>query len=147
MCDVCPLLLLKHLINSVLSRSQLISQLSLFVRKIHCFTHWIALRASKSTHQQFSPDCGTVNMSLKNICFHNKFGFCKFGGRCFRLHENKLCENDNCNIQECPLRHPKFCRYFGKFKYCKFGTYCRFRHYGIRAQEREPRRYDEEIDN
>ena len=64
-----------------------------------------------------------------------------------RLHKNKLCENNNCNIQDCPLRHPKFCRYLGKFKHCKFGTFCWFRHYGIEATEREPRKYDEEIDN
>ena len=92
-------------------------------------------------------NCGTVNMSLKKLCFHNKFRFCKFGKRCFRLHENKLCENDNCNIQRCPLRHPKFCRYFGKYNNCKFGTYCKFRHDRIEAEEGEPRKYDEEIAN
>ena len=89
---------------------------------------------------------GTVNMSLENICFHNKFGFCKFGQRCFRFHENKLCENGNCNIQNCNLRHPKFCRYFGKYNNCKFGTYCRFKHVRIEAEVMENKKYDEEID-
>merc|ERR1712179_287324 len=97
---------------------------------------------------QFSANCGTVNMSLKSICFRNKFGFFKFGERCFRLHENKLCENDNCNIQSCPLRHPKFCRYFGKYNNCnKYGAYCSCRHDRIGTEDREPRKYDEEIDN
>ena len=67
-------------------------------------------------------------MSQENLCLHNKFGFCKFGEKCFRVHENKVCENDKCSIQNCSLRHPRFCRYFGKFNNCKFGTYCKFRH-------------------
>ena len=45
------------------------------------------------------------------------------------------------------MRHPKFCRYFGKYNNCKFGTYCKFRHDRIVAEEGEPRKYDEDIDN
>ena len=37
-------------------------------------------------------------MSQENLCFYNKFGFCKFGEKCFRLHGNKICENGNCKV-------------------------------------------------
>ena len=63
-----------------------------------------------------------------SICKFNKFGFCKFGNKCFRKHENKECEIINCDIESCSLRHPKKCRFYFEFKYCKFGTFCRYKH-------------------
>ena len=85
-------------------------------------------------------------MSLENVCIHNKFGFCKFGEMCFRLHKNEICENDKCGILRCPLRHPKTCRYFGKFRNCKFGTYCKFKHENEEKEEIVTSNYyDEEI--
>ena len=67
-------------------------------------------------------------MSEGAVCHFNKFGFCKFGNQCFRQHENKLCENVNCKVLECRLRHPKKCRFFTEYYYCKFGSYCKFSH-------------------
>ena len=67
------------------------------------------------------------NMS-KSVCRFNKFGYCKFGNRCFRKHENEIYENAKCNSKECSLRHPKNCKYFLDFQYCKFGAYCKFSH-------------------
>ena len=64
----------------------------------------------------------------KSVCRFNKFGYCKFGNRCFRKHENEICENAKCNSKECSLRHPKNCKYFLDFQYCKFGAYCKFSH-------------------
>ena len=58
----------------------------------------------------------------------NKFGYCKFGERCFRKHENKICEENGCSISDCKLRHPRKCRYFVQFQYCKFGSFCKFSH-------------------
>ena len=62
------------------------------------------------------------------ICQFNKFGFYKFGNKCIRKHENKLCEHKYCEVKSCPLRHPRKCRFFLEFNYCKFGTFCRYRH-------------------
>ena len=62
------------------------------------------------------------------VCRHNKFGYCKYGNRCFRKHENEICENVQCNGKECSLRHPRNCKYFFEFQYCKFGDYCKFSH-------------------
>lgn len=70
-------------------------------------------------------------MTGENVCKFNKFGFCKFGKYCFRPHENKCCENGACQVEGCPLRHPRKCRFFMEFEYCKFGTYCRFSHDNI----------------
>ena len=67
-------------------------------------------------------------MRSEIICRFNKFGYCKFGERCFRKHESRTCENDGCSISDCDLRHPRKCRYFLEFHYCKFGTFCKFSH-------------------
>ena len=67
-------------------------------------------------------------MNSETVCWYNKFGYCKFGDKCFRKHENRICENVQCPIWDCPLRHPKNCRYFQEFHYCKFGTFCKFNH-------------------
>ena len=67
-------------------------------------------------------------MISETVCWHNKFGYCKFGVKCFRKHDNRICENVGCLILDCPLRHPKNCRYFLEFHYCKFGTFCKFNH-------------------
>ena len=62
------------------------------------------------------------------ICKFNKFGYCKFGNKCYKKHENKECEKKNCDVKSCPLRHPRKCRFFEEYSYCKFGTFCRFNH-------------------
>ena len=46
------------------------------------------------------------NMS---VCSFNRFGYCKYGNYCFRKHKNATCENAQCNISDCSLRHPKKC--------------------------------------
>ena len=74
-------------------------------------------------------------MSQENICKLNKFGYCKYENRCFRKHQNAICENVQCSITECSLRHPRKCRYFLEFLYCKFGNYCRFSHKTLKNKE------------
>ena len=71
----------------------------------------------------------------------NKFGFCKFAINCFRKHENQKCDNELCEIRKCPLRHPKNCRYFAEFNKCKFGSFCKFNHDGIKNLK-----FDQEIE-
>ena len=33
-----------------------------------------------------------------------------------------------CFGSDCQQRHPRKCRYFSKYNYCKFGEYCKFKH-------------------
>ena len=76
-------------------------------------------------------DLGTAasieNMS-QNVCWFNRFGYCRFGNHCFRKHINIICENVNCEIAKCSSRHPRKCKYFLEYQKCKFGEYCRFSH-------------------
>ena len=65
---------------------------------------------------------------VKNICQRNKFGYCKFGGKCHFRHEDEICVKNNCDILQCELRHPKKCTYFNDFGVCKFLEYCRYKH-------------------
>ena len=67
-------------------------------------------------------------MTQKNICQFNKFGFCKFGNTCFRNHENIKCENGECSVIDCDLRHPRKCKFFMEYRNCKFRDYCKFSH-------------------
>ena len=67
-------------------------------------------------------------MSSQAFCKFNKFGFCKFGKQCFRKHFDEICENVRCKVTDCSLRHPRRCRFFVDYQYCKFGTYCKFLH-------------------
>ena len=62
------------------------------------------------------------------VCKYNQYGYCKYGLLCFKKHVDKICENDNCSIKGCNLRHPRKCKYFMHYNYCKFGQYCRFKH-------------------
>ena len=74
-------------------------------------------------------------MSQETVCKFNKFGFCKFGNYCFRNHEKRVCENGECQVHGCPLRHPRKCKFFTEFSYCKFGSYCKFSHQTSRTIE------------
>ena len=67
-------------------------------------------------------------MSQPSVCHFNKFGFCKFGKQCFRYHETKVCENVDCEVLKCSLRHPRRCKFYSEYYYCKFGSYCKFSH-------------------
>ena len=67
-------------------------------------------------------------MAAENVCFFNKFGYCKFLDKCRKRHELRICENGYCEIKECSYRHPKECRFWKEFRMCKFGDYCYFNH-------------------
>ena len=47
---------------------------------------------------------------------------------CFRKHENIKCQDVQCSVRDCAFRHPRKCRYFTEYNYCKFGEYCKFDH-------------------
>ena len=64
----------------------------------------------------------------QNVCYFNKYGFCKFKLTCKRYHNMKICSNKSCEKRLCSLRHPKPCRYYREIGYCKFGEWCLFQH-------------------
>ena len=63
----------------------------------------------------------------RGICKYNQTGFCKFKGSCPNIHDNEICNVRNCSPNLCTKRHPKECRYFADYKYCKFRA-CTFAH-------------------
>ena len=58
-----------------------------------------------------------------NFCSFYKFGFCKFGNKCRKLHYSEICQHKFCE-------NVKFCEksYFCAYGFCKFGNDCQFRH-------------------
>ena len=71
----------------------------------------------------------------KNVCRHNKFGFCKFGKTCKKKHLSDICVNLSdicvnlsCRTYNCLTRHPRDCYFYGFYGRCKFGNFCQFRH-------------------
>ena len=67
-------------------------------------------------------------MAAENVCLFLKYGYCKFLEKCKYNHEQRVCENESCEIENCLLRHPRQCRYWKEFEMCKFGDYCFFSH-------------------
>ena len=66
-------------------------------------------------------------MATQYVCFHNKYGYCKFKEECRRRHFDNICENNSCEISKCNSRHPKLCKYFIQYGRCKFNP-CAFLH-------------------
>ena len=80
-------------------------------------------------------------MNSEAICRFNQNGYCKYKNHCFRKHVDKICENGRCSASNCNLRHPRNCKYFLQYRYCKFGQFCRFNH-----EEKGKEHTNEEID-
>ena len=53
-------------------------------------------------------------------CFFYKFEHCKYA--------KEVCDDDNCDTQQCIKRHPRTCKFFKEFKRCKFNQYCSYSH-------------------
>ena len=66
-------------------------------------------------------------MAAPTICLFNKFGYCKFRERCRKHHINEICIQNTCEILSCSQRHPKICKFFRKYRRCKFSP-CAFKH-------------------
>ena len=47
---------------------------------------------------------------------------------CRYEHVHEKCEDTECVISSCRKRHPKSCMYYQKFKQCKFGSSCQYKH-------------------
>ena len=67
-------------------------------------------------------------MATQNVCQYFKFGHCKFSETCNKLHVKEQCENQNCEIRSCKLRHPRICKFFRDYNRCKSSDYCSFKH-------------------
>ena len=67
-------------------------------------------------------------MATQTICPFNKYGYCKHKELCRKHHENKLCDKPSCDISTCSLRHPKNCKWYREYSYCKFNP-CAFKHF------------------
>ena len=85
------------------------------------------------------------------ICLHHKFGHCKYGAHCRNLHIEETCSDYPCNNESCSKRHPKPCRYFSMYNFCKFYDGCSFLHRGgnfeSEAMKKEIETLREEIKN
>ena len=64
-------------------------------------------------------------MTNENLCLFHKHGHCD---TCRPYHVKEFCGNNFCETKNCLKRHPKKCKYFQDFKFCKFGVDCSFSH-------------------
>ena len=65
---------------------------------------------------------------MREVCLFDKFSFCKNGVRCLRIHLKEVCQNRECDYRKCNKRHPRPCRIFRMYGFCRFGTSCRYSH-------------------
>ena len=65
---------------------------------------------------------------IQQICYKNKFGYCKYSERCFKRHVTLVCDDAKCEVFKCEKRHPKICRYYRDFRRCKFTVGCKYKH-------------------
>ena len=66
-------------------------------------------------------------MAAQNVCRYNKYGYCKFGEVCRKLHIDELCEDSACDSRTCDKRHPKECKYYTNYRRCNLNP-CKFSH-------------------
>ena len=62
------------------------------------------------------------------LCKHNQIGFCKFGDKCHRAHNNETCPEAGCQEVNWEKRHPMMCKYFASNGRCRFKENCAYAH-------------------
>ena len=62
------------------------------------------------------------------ICMFNKFGFCKIGENCRKIHLVEICLKDVCEARKCDKRHPRPCKFYNQKGFCRFENNCKFSH-------------------
>ena len=70
------------------------------------------------------------NMKSKmtgEVCMFDKFGFCKWGTSCNKVHLKETCLLEECESRKCLKRHPRPCKFLTG-GCCKYGENCRFDH-------------------
>ena len=71
------------------------------------------------------------NMKSKmtgEVCMFDKFGFCKWGTSCNKVHLKETCLLEECESRKCLKRHPRPCKFLTDRGCCKYGENCRFDH-------------------
>ena len=76
------------------------------------------------------------------VCKYNQTGFCKFNEHCRNRHEDEICGNSKCDNMECEKRHPRPCKYYLLYDFCKFGDNCAYLH-----KEREDKTVMKDLKN
>ena len=64
----------------------------------------------------------------REVCFFDKFSYCKNGDSCRRLHLKEVCLVRGCDYRNCEKRHPNPCKTFMLKGFCRFGTSCKYSH-------------------
>ena len=64
----------------------------------------------------------------REVCFFDKFSYCKNGDSCRRLHLKEVCLVRGCDYRKCEKRHPNPCKTFMLKGFCRFGTSCKYSH-------------------
>ena len=66
---------------------------------------------------------------MYEVCISSKYGFCKFGRRCEKIHFSDICDKTEiCSGYQCDKRHPAVCYYYQTYQRCKFNSYCSYAH-------------------
>ena len=66
-------------------------------------------------------------MATEILCKFYKFGHCKFSEKCHQMHVHDVCVNTTCEIATCSKRHPRPCKFYQRFRRCKFDP-CSYAH-------------------
>ena len=66
-------------------------------------------------------------MATPPVCNWNKYGYCRHRDNCRKQHINESCESSSCDVKSCLLRHPMECKFFNRYRRCKFNP-CKFLH-------------------
>ena len=64
----------------------------------------------------------------REVCFFDKFSYCKNGDSCGRLHLKEVCLVRGCDYRKCEKRHPNPCKTFMLKGFCRFGKSCKYSH-------------------
>ena len=89
---------------------------------------------------------------MADICKHFQSGYCRNKSNCTKRHIVEECFESNCNKEFCEKRHRKLCIYFEKYGFCKFNSFCEFKHekpahiIRIEMLEKKVKKYDEEYE-
>ena len=67
-------------------------------------------------------------MERENVCIFNKFGYCRNGDKCAKLHLTEKCLKEDCDVRKCNKRHPRPCKFYQDKGYCKFNSSCKYDH-------------------
>ena len=74
---------------------------------------------------------------METICKFNQFGYCKFQTHCRKQHMMDMCQNIECDLKTCLLRHSSICKYYFSFGRCKFADTCAYLHRNVDIEIRE----------